>query len=452
MKNISACSPTFLCVTLLVFSFNSWAQLKEVDFSGAIGSKDWTRGWTNYKPAEADYPATNADLSGVINSNTILSKKNCYLLKGFVYVTNNATLTIEPGTIIRGDKNSRAVLIICKGSKISALGTEAEPIVFTSNQAKADRNPGDWGGIMILGSSTINNINGTSIAEGIANPKLGAYGGTDQEDDSGVMRYVRIEFPGFKYVNNEKEHNGLTMCGAGGKTKIEFIQISFSKDDSFEWFGGTNNCNNLISFKAQDDDFDVTNGYSGTLQFGIAVRNLSFKESTGSSCIESDSYNKGEEATYNGNLLTKCVISNFTMISPLPTKEQILTNVVQNKYAVSIRSNAQIWVYNSLMIGFQYGFYVAGSESESYLEDNSIKLKNNFVIGAIQPIKAEVETKIDLNSWFVRKEFTNTFFKIYDKSIIKDPFNQTIPVLVPVAGSFLYKSAAFKDLKIEIKR
>ena len=447
MKNMLLLPRFCIFFILLIFSYIANAQLKEVDFSGAVGSKDWTRGWTNFKPTEAEYPATNDVLSGVINSNTTLSKKNCYLLKGFVYVTNNATLTIEAGTIIRGDKDSRAVLIICKGAKINALGTEIEPIVFTSNQAKGNRTPGDWGGIIVLGNSIVNNTNGTSVAEGIANPKLGTYGGTDYHDYSGVMRYVRIEFPGFKYVNNEKEHNGLTMCGLGKKTKIEFIQISYSKDDSFEWFGGTVSCNNLISFKAQDDDFDVTNGYSGTLQFGIALRNPSLKEATGSSCIEADSYNKGEETTYNTNLLTKCVISNFTLISSELSKDQITSNIVQNKYAVAIRGNAQIWVFNSLMVGFQHGFYVAGAESESYLEDNTIKLKNNFVVGAIAPIKAEVESRIDLNSWFVKREFTNTYLKIYHKSIIKDPFNQITPIFLPLADSFLYKSSSFKDLK-----
>jgi hypothetical protein len=442
-----------ICITKVTFliafsTLISFSQFKEVDFSGAIGANDWTRGWTNYKPVEAEYPVASSILTGVISANTTLSKKSCYLLKGFVYITNNATLFIEPGTVIRGDKDSRAVLVICKGSKIRALGTETEPIVFTSNQPKGLRNPGDWGGIMILGNSGINNnLTGSAVAEGVANTELGAFGGNDPEDDSGILRYVRIEFPGFKYITNEKEHNGLTMCGAGRKTKVEFIQISFSKDDSFEWFGGTVNCNNLISFKAQDDDFDVTNGFSGSLQFGIALRNPGLKDVSGSSGIEADSYNKGEENVYNSKILTRCIFSNFTLISPEPTKDQSMSNIAQNKYGVSIKNSAQIGVYNSLIMGFQNAFYIGGAESESFIEDNSIKLKNNFVVGAIAPLKAEVTTQTDINKLFVLPQFNNTYFKVYDKVILKDPFNQTSPVFTPYSSSFLINSASFKELK-----
>jgi hypothetical protein len=442
--------PKHILLIFLLFNFFSLsllAQLKEVEFSGAIGSKDWTKGWTNYKPVEVDYPTTSAVLSGVISTNTVLTRKSTYLLKGFVYVTNNSTLYIEPGTIIRGDKDSRAVLVICKGSKIRAIGTETDPIIFTSNQPKGLRNPGDWGGIIILGNAGTNNESGSSIAEGIANPELGAFGGGDPDDNSGIMKYVRIEFPGFKYINNEKEHNGLTLCAVGRKTKIEFIQISFSKDDSFEWFGGNVSCNNLISFKATDDDFDVTNGYSGTLQFGIALRNATLKDVSGSSGIEADSYNKGEENSYNNKILTRCIFSNFTLISPEPTREEIMNNITQNKYAIAIKNNAQIWVYNSVIMGFQNGFYIGGADSEGYIEDNSIKLKNNFVVGAIAPIKAEVSSQMDLNTWFVTPEFSNIFYKVYDKPVVQDPFNQIAPVFTPVAGSFLLKSSSFKDLK-----
>ncbi|MDX2196232.1 MAG: hypothetical protein NW207_07430 [Cytophagales bacterium] len=431
-----------LLICMPVFS-----QLIQVEYSGAIGPTDWTRGWTNYKPVETDYPPANTLIPNMISTNTYLSKRNVYLLKGFVYVANNATLYIEAGAIIRADRDSKAVLVITKGAKIRAIGTETEPIIFTSNQNKGERSPGDWGGIMILGNSGINNPKGSAVAEGIQNPDLGAYGGSDPEDNSGIMRYVRIEFPGYKIINNEKELNGLTMFGVGRRTKIEYVQVSFSKDDSYEWFGGTVNCNNLISYKCTDDDFDMTAGFSGILQFGVALRNPGLKDISGSSGIEADTYGKETEFDYNDKVLTRSVISNFTIISPDPGKDAFAQGFTQNKYAVSIKNNGQISVYNTLIMGFQNGFYIGGAQSEGYIETNQIKLKNNLLYGAVSPMIADVKSNIDLNTWYVTPEYKNTYIRNYDNSILTDPFNHIYPNFSPIAGSAVLKSSSFDELK-----
>ena len=165
-----------------------------------------------------------------------------YMLSGFVYVKNNATLTIEPGTIIKGISGTKAALMIERGSKIMAAGTADKPIVFTSDKPKGQRVYGDWGGLVLCGNAPTNKHDqGTGV--GIAEGGIGSlYGGTDAADNSGVLQYVRIEFPGIGLTATaNSEINGLTLYAVGSGTTIDHIQVSYSGDDSYEWFGGTVN-------------------------------------------------------------------------------------------------------------------------------------------------------------------------------------------------------------------
>jgi hypothetical protein len=172
-------------------------------------------------------------------------------------------LNIQPGTIIRGTETS--ALVITKGGKINAAGTKESPIVFTSSQGAGLRSTSDWGGVVICGKGIVNTPSGEKIAEGGVGV---SYGGTDNADNSGVMRYVRIEFPGFE-VATGSELNGLSMCAVGSGTKIEYVQVSYSGDDGFEWWGGAVNAKYLISYKTEDDDFDTDNGFSGMIQYAL---------------------------------------------------------------------------------------------------------------------------------------------------------------------------------------
>ncbi|MFM8513834.1 MAG: T9SS C-terminal target domain-containing protein, partial [Bacteroidota bacterium] len=159
-----------------------------------------------------------------ITTNTTWTRNNIYVLNGYRYIKDGATLTIEPGTIIKGDKASKATLIVSKTGKIFANGTATEPIVFTSNQPAGQRTYGDWGGIVMLGNATINVAGGSGLIEGGLLGADATYGGTNDDDSSGVLRYVRIEFPGIAYQPNN-EINGLTMGGVGRKTVIENVQV-----------------------------------------------------------------------------------------------------------------------------------------------------------------------------------------------------------------------------------
>ncbi|HUM47131.1 MAG TPA: hypothetical protein PLD84_09390, partial [Chitinophagales bacterium] len=171
-------------------------------------------------------------ISGYISANTTWTKNNIYLLSGFVYVNNGATLTIEPGTLVKGDKFSKGAVIISRGARLMADGTAAEPIVFTSNGPIGFRTDGDWGGIILLGKANINQAGGEAIIEGGVDDGQGngTYGGgasPDDNDNSGVLRYVRIEFPGIAFAPNN-EINGLTCGGVGRGTTLEHIQVSYS--------------------------------------------------------------------------------------------------------------------------------------------------------------------------------------------------------------------------------
>ena len=189
-----------------------------------------------------------------------------------MYVVNNAVLTIEQGTVIRGDSKTCGTLVITKGAKIIAEGTESFPIIFTTNKDTYSRKPGDWGGIIIMGDAPINNFGGVGILNFDLDPTYNRYGGANPESSAGVLKYVRVEYAG-KKVTSKKEFNALSFAGVGSQTKIENVQVSYSDDDSFEFYGGNVKLKNLISYRASDDDFDFTQGVQADITNSIAIRN-----------------------------------------------------------------------------------------------------------------------------------------------------------------------------------
>src|SRR5690348_13335600 len=240
-------------------------------------------------------------LEGKITSDTVLRAKNVYILKGLVYIKNNAKITIEAGTVIKGAYlDPIGGLIITRGSKIIAEGTADKPIVFTSNSP----NPrsGDWAGIVLLGKAQTNaSFNGTAgvgeIEGGVNNADGdGLYGGTDDNDNSGIIKYVRIEYAGFAFLP-DKEINSLTMGGVGKGTVIDHVEAFYAKDDAFEWFGGSVDCKYLIAYKTQDDDFDTDNGFRGKVQFGLIVRDSLIADLSNSESFESDNDANGSALT-----------------------------------------------------------------------------------------------------------------------------------------------------------
>ena len=298
-------------------------------------------------------------------------KKGTYLLKGWVYIADGAELTIEPGTIIKGDKQTKAALIAERGGKLIAKGTATEPIVFTSEEAAGSRKPGDWGGIILCGKAK-NNQTEQQIEGG---PRT-KHGGADDADNSGALSYVRIEFAGYPF-QKDKEINGLTLGSVGSGTEIDHVQVSYSNDDSFEWFGGTVNCKYLVAYKGWDDDFDTDNGFSGKVQYGLSLRDSKIADTSQSNGFESD--NCADGATVDPR--TKATFSNITFVGPkvLDDKFQNTTDYItagaynpnngsalgKFQSAMQIRRSSNLNCINSVALGWPIGLIVDGEKGET---------------------------------------------------------------------------------------
>lgn len=282
-------------------------------------------------------------LSGDLQTQT-LTKGVRYLIKGQTFVKDTKVLTIEPGTVIFGDKASKGTLIIAPGGKIIAEGTINQPIVFTSSQKVESRDRGDWGGLVILGKAIVNQTN--PAIEGINPPVI--YGGTDDADSSGVLKYVRVEYAGIELTPNN-ETNSITLGGIGSGTTMDYCQVTYGGDDGFEWFGGKINSKYLISLGMWDDDFDIDFGYTGNIQFALAVRYPTFADQSGSNIIETDN-GPNDNTT---SLLTKGVISNLTAIGPKLTNAQSINANYQ--HAVDMRRRTALTIANSVFVGMPRG-------------------------------------------------------------------------------------------------
>lgn len=347
----------------------------------------WTSGWANFDPQNTTYGNSNVSVTANITSNTTWTANNVYLLDDqFIYVRNGATLTIEPGTVIRG--TGKGTLIIERGSKIMAQGTAAKPIVFTSAAPIGMRDYGDWGGVVICGAARHNLPAGpNAIAEGgigDANAGVGVHGGTNDDDNSGVISYVRIEFPGISLTaNSNSEINGISFYSVGRQTKVDHVQVSYSGDDSFEWFGGTVDAKYIFAFRGWDDDFDTDNGFRGRIQFAASVRHPEVADQSGSNGFESDNDSQG---TLN-QPVTAPVFSNVTIIGP-NYAGSTFTTASDYKRALHIRRNSSISVYNSIFTGYpDAGLLLDSRRTVSNYCNNELVFKSNILAGNTNVVK-----------------------------------------------------------------
>ena len=331
-------------------------------------------------------------LEGNITADRTISAANKNFLKGFVYVKSGATLTIEAGSVIKGISvapgERAASLIIEPGAKIIAEGTVDKPIVFTSDKEPGKRVTGDWGGLIICGNARVNRTNQPTIEGGPGTH----YGNTTSDEfngeSSGKLKYVRIEFAGYP-LEPDKEINGLTFGGVGSGTEVEFVQVSYSNDDSYEWFGGTVNAKHLIAYKGWDDDFDTDFGYTGKLQFLLSVRDKDIADTSDSNGFESD--NDGDGST--NTPFTKPVFSNVTLIGPFYGKVFDMTQAEVEaktadaangakggKYqaAMHLRRNSSLNVYNSVFTGWPYGLRATDKKGQA---NDGIVIENVIFAG-----------------------------------------------------------------------
>lgn len=395
----------------LISSFFLHAQQQT---KGIIGTNNWMNNWTNFKPVANEYGEATNIIAGTIDKDTKLLKRNTYQLVGVVYVTNNATLTIEPGTVIRGDDKTCGTLVITNGAKIMAEGLETDPIVFTSNKEKTERKPGDWGGIIILGKAPINTLGGLHTLPFDLDPILNHYGGPDAEDNSGILKYVRIEYAGRK-LSALKELNGLSLAGVGRKTVLNNIQISFSNDDSFECYGGDINMSNLVSYRTTDDDFDFTQGAQINISNSIAIRHPFSSDVSGSRCFEVDSYDKIQN-TDMSKKLTRINASNITLVN-LEENNQGLV-----RESVHIRENTFFNLTNSIVSGFTPFVLLEENIGSSDANLSKITFKNVIVNNCNGGITSEASgTDPSIQNWYNKPEFGIGYTKMKNNELFTMP-------------------------------
>lgn len=335
---------------MLCFVFLANSQTR-----GIIGGTNWLKNWTNFKPKTTEYSEASNVLAGVISQNMMLYKKNTYLLMGNVYVTNGATLFIEPGTVIRGDFETGGTLVITKNAKIIALGNETDPIVFTSSKPSSERKPGDWGGIVVMGEATTNNFTGRLDLN--IESQYNNYGGSKDESDSGILKYVRIEFAG-KKGKNGLNNKGLSLAGLGSKSIVSNVQVSFCNDDAFVFYGGVLTVDNLVSFKNMNADYEFTEGTQSIITNSLTIKNPYSSRPGESRCLEVKSYEVASKADLSKRF-TNVIANNITMLNESVEGNGLI------KEAILIKENCSFNISNSVVSGF----------SQSVLFDKGFKVK-----------------------------------------------------------------------------
>lgn len=332
------------------------------------------------RSANAGGPFNGADsvITGNISADKTLSPGKVYKLSGIIYVINGARLTIKPGTTITSgpavnyklsptgiSTPMTATLVITKGSSINAVGTPGQPIVFTTPIAAGSRIAGGIGGIVILGKSITNRPSG-QLFDGLplydANGNsLGvdvSYGGSNQLDNSGRLEYVRIDYPG-NLLAQDVGTSGLSLAGVGSGTVIDHVQVSYSANDGFSFYGGTVSASYLLALGCKDDDFDFSFGYAGNIQYAIGLKDPSSEHSLTSSGandsngIESDNNEQGSSISPR----TKPVCSNFTLLG---YASKGITLSAGNRW----RRNSNLSFQNSIIAGYNVGAdFISGTET-----------------------------------------------------------------------------------------
>ena len=395
-------------------------------YIGAFGAVDWTVGWAKFNYNDNQEVIT---LSGNITSDMTLTADKSYLLSGLVRVMEGATLTIDPGTIIYGENSSLGSLIIEPGAKIMAEGTVTSPIVFTSEFAmpSSSQEPerGDWGGVILLGKAPINPEGGIGSIEGPGN----SYGGTDPHDNSGILKYVRIEYAGVAYSPNN-EINALTFGGIGDGTVIDYVQASYSNDDSYEWFGGTVHCSHMIAYRGIDDDFDTDFGFQGKLQFLLGIRDPQVADVvSGSNGFESDNDGSGSL----NEPRTGPEYWNVTLVGPQATTDAPYSS--DFKRGMHLRRSSQNKVNNAIVLGWPTGVLIDGVHTSEDAENNITYVKNSIIAGSSKKSldTASTNGSLDISAWFSNN--SGQIMSATSDVMLTSPFDLNNPNCLPLAGS-----------------
>jgi hypothetical protein len=322
-----------------------------------------------------------------------LSKDTIYTIIGFYFVQPGTKLIIPAGTRLEGDFATKGAIITVRGTatrasgQIVADGTAQEPIVFTSSKPEGQRSRGDWGGIVLSGLADLNISGKTGTGEG----GTGAYGpggsgnaSPKNDDNSGILRYVRIEYGGTK-ITSDNEINGLTLNAVGTGTTIEYVQTHMIADDGFEWFGGTVNGKYLVSSGNDDDMFDMDFGYSGKLQFLFGIQ-------------DPDLANRGFEIDNDAEgstnaPFTSAVISNLTLVGAGKEKANN-----EDNDGLYLRRNNKLKIHNAIVVNFRYGLVIDGANTKANAESGDLFVKNSVLSGSAGAYLYKQGTSADLDA------------------------------------------------------
>jgi hypothetical protein len=391
---------------------------------------------------------STVDVRGIIRTSQTWRKDFIFRLRGYVYVTDGAIITIEPGTKIVSNKDSAGVLVIYKDAEIIADGTSSSPIVFTS--AESSPAPGDLGGVIIAGQARCNNNH--SVMEGGIDPAYASFGGTNDAHSSGTFRYVRIEYAG-KAVNPGDEVNGLSLYGVGSGTTIDYVEVVRGLDDAFEFFGGAVNCKHLVAYNCADDDFDMDDGFRGMIQFAISVKDPAFTDNKGitgdvSNNFEVDNVNPANGLALSRTPITFPVLSNFTAIGP----NDAAGTSADYGWGMRWRRGAKFILANSIVMGgHKGGLRLQEDSSIAYYIRGTSAFYNSFLHAVTNDVDVQTGLTIpgipsyDITSITTQTtgQYKSTIVDDPADVMLTDPFNNANPNLKPAAGSPALTGALF---------
>lgn len=410
-----------ICLFLLIGS-SSFAQQEK----GIIGKNNWLNNWTEFRPNQVEHGEPTQILSGNITQDTKLNKRDTYLLLGNVFVTDSTTLTIEPGTVIIGDFKTNGALIISKGSKIMAEGLETDPIIFTSNRSV--KKEGDWGGIFILGDAPINKFgNASSVNYGLRPSSFEniSYGGNNSESNSGVLKYVRIEFAG-KRTKEFGYFSSLTLAGVGKKTVIENIMVSYSDGNSFNVLGGEVNLERMISFRTKSNDYEFNFGTQCNISNSLAIRSPYVSGSDGSRSMYIASYDKKDEVDFS----KKSTFVNAENLTLINVSDNLASDIKVGlvKEALYIAEDASLDMRKSVISGFNPAVIIDSNVKINSKNLDRIKFNDMYFNNCNGNIFTENDSNnADLENWYGNSIFFNVYSKGNDAETFIDVKNGRRP-------------------------
>ncbi|NNL79969.1 MAG: hypothetical protein HKO67_05745 [Flavobacteriaceae bacterium] len=407
-----------ITISALLFFMVSGGLIAQQE-KGIIGYDNWLNPWTEFRPNKVEYGTPTQILSGSISSDTHLFKKETYLLIGDVFVTDSTTLTIEPGTVIMGDFKTKGSLTISRGSKILAEGLATDPIIFTSNRSV--KKPGDWGGLFILGDAPTSKFgNEGSINYGLrpSNASNLNYGGNNPESDSGVFKFVRIEYAG-KRTRDFGYFSGLTLAGIGSKTTINNVMVSYCEGISFNILGGSLSLDQMVSYRSSIDDYKFNFGTQCEITNSLAVRSPYVSGAQTSRSLHIVAYNKADDADFSKKQ-TAVSAQNLTLINISDNLNQDIKVGLVNE-AIFIGNHAAFAIDKSVISG--YNPAVILDENIRINDENlsNLKFTNTYFNNCNGNIfRKGYFNNDDLESYYGSRAFNNVYSKGPDSETFID--------------------------------